>query len=188
MCGNVTEIKEIADILEEIEKYCYSINKKIIKSLLDKNARISDLARDLNVYGNSTVEFWINNKLYYPNDNVKLIDLGFNPITDFVEIKKNKYTEYNSPELSCSLRDKEQIGIEKIKLKVFPYSKIIYVWEEILDNLEKIWEDLSISLKFRKSLSDNKFEKMIVEQISNKILDLTENFFEEIRDKLGKLE
>lgn len=184
----MTKFKDMIYIIEEIEKYYYLINEKIIKSELDSNATLLDLAKDLKVYDNFMVEFWINNKLYNPDDNLKLIELGFNPLTDIIETIKHKYTEYESPELVCRVRDKEQTGIEKMEIKIFPYSKIIFVWETILENFEKNNEGLSISLKFRKSLTDNKFEKMIVEQISNKILDLTKNFFEEIRDKLGELE
>jgi len=75
-----------------------------------------------------------------------------------------------------------------MEIKVFRYGKIIYVWEIILENLEKIREDLLTSLKFRKSLRDNKFEKRIVEQIHNEIMGLMENFFEEIKNKLRDIE
>lgn len=151
--------------------------EKIISSNLNNHSTLLDLTRFFNVNEHNDVEFWINNEFYYPDDNNRLIDLVFNPLINIIEISKRKYTQFNFLNLNCSSRGRLLTGIEKIEIKLFRNSKIIYVWEVLLENLEKKEQDLLESLNFRESLADNKSEIKTVEQTRNEIIELIKSFF-----------
>jgi len=136
------------------------------------------------------IEFWIESKIYHPDDRISLAELNFNPKINIVKIATREYNPYNSSEMNCNRRDKNRqiLEIKKIKFNFNKISKITYVWETLFKNIEKLRDTFPILKIFRESLTDNKFEIRIVEQTYNEILELTEIFLEELKKKLKRIE
>ncbi len=186
----MTEFKDTIHILGESENFYFISGEKIVNSNLNIHSTLLDLVIFFNINDKIVIEFWINDRTYHPNDNIKLIDLGFNPQNSIIEVTKRKYVHINSPNLYCSSRDRirPMQEIETTRFNLYNNSKIIYVWETLLENLDKIEQDLSKSFNFRKNMAVNKYEIVIVEKIHNEIVELTESYLAEIRRKLKKIE
>ena len=187
---SMTEFKDIVYILEKSENFYFIIGEKIVNSNLKIQSTLLELADFFNINDNIVIEFWINDRIYHPNDNIRLVDLGFNPQINIIEIIKSEYIHINSPNLYCSLRDEIRPiqEIETIRFNLYNNSKLIHVWKILLENLNKIEQDLSKSFNFRNNIADNKYEKATIEQIRNEIVELTESYLAEIKRKLKKIE
>ncbi len=162
---SMTEFKDIVYILEKSENFYFIIGEKIVNSNLKIQSTLLELADFFNINDNIVIEFWINDRIYHPNDNIRLVDLGFNPQINIIEIARSKYVHINSPNLYCSSRDRirPMQEIETTRFILYNNSKIIYVWKTLLENLNKIEQDLSKSFIFRKNIADNKYENATIE-------------------------
>lgn len=151
----MTEFKDTIHILGESENFYFIIGKKIVNSNLNIRSTLLDLVNFFNINDKIVIEFWINDRIYHPNDNIRLVDLGFNPQISIIEITRSKYVHINSPNLYCSSRDKirPMQKIETTRFILYNNSKIIYVWETLLENLDKIEQDQSKSFIFRKNIA-----------------------------------
>jgi len=177
-------------ILQNENDVFWLINGQV-KSNLNLNSTLQDLA-DFLVYeyniersNYSKLEFLFLDTMYDDYD-LQLFDIGIS--NDFIiDVKINIFHTF--PMRPCTLHDRDhyQIHLDGIRFELSLRDKMEFIIERILANTNKTGMSYIEILNYKLNRTENLFEVKAIQEIIDKIQNLTESYLSQIKLSFEKI-